>query len=156
MDAIPGNSITATAWHCEKAQRWLLLASGFVKASRISVAPISRYINRNLPIRAHRCWICIGWIIIVAADARTRTITVDGIYVILHVERLSIDMSKRRLPIWQFFTAGEWSPGDLQRLQRECIERFTVGKIIHDNKPCRSPTKTSAWVQVRRRKKRLR
>ena len=29
------------------------------------------------------------------------------IYVILHVERLSIDMSKRRSPIWQFFTAGE-------------------------------------------------
>ena len=26
---------------------------------------------------------------------------------ILHVERLSINMSKRRLPIWQFFTAGE-------------------------------------------------
>ena len=30
---------------------------------------------------------------------------------ILHVERLSINMSKRRLPIWQFFTAGE---GDRQ------------------------------------------
>ena len=47
-------------------------------SAKTSVAPISRYINRNLPIRAHRCWICIGWIIIVAADARTRTITVDG------------------------------------------------------------------------------
>ena len=25
-----------------------------------SVAPISWYINRNLPIRVHQCWICIG------------------------------------------------------------------------------------------------
>ena len=29
-------------------------------SAKTSVAPISRYINRNLPIRAHRCWICIG------------------------------------------------------------------------------------------------
>ena len=29
------------------------------------------------------------------------------IYVILHMERLLIDMLKRRSPIWQFFTAGE-------------------------------------------------
>jgi len=36
-----------------------------------------------------------------------RRLPFTEIYIILHVERLSIDMSKRRLLIWQFFTAGE-------------------------------------------------
>ena len=62
------------------------------------------------------------------------------IYVILHVEWLSINnvevsVEEKVADMAVLHSWQEWSSGVLQHLQQECIKRWTVSKILHDNKP---------------------